>query len=144
MLKFRNALTFIRSDYPFSFAFGPANTREECIESTQEVFHRLLLADPNAQGFVLKFETLALVALDDEGIIVQSKAKEMVRVFRPDRDGCLSILDFTKSIDAVYKEYRLLQASIENSSQIDRAFENIVNVIFYIIIVTVIMSQLGL
>jgi len=85
-----------------------------------------------------------MIALQEDGTIDHSKAKSLVKVFRPDRDGCLSILDFAKSVDAVYKEFRLLQASIENSTQIDRAFENIVNIIFYTIVVTIIMSQLGL
>lgn len=141
VLKFRNALTFIKNDYPFSYAFGLADSREACIDSAQEVFNRLLLAKG---GKVVEFETLALTALLDDGTVDQEKAKQLVKVFRPDRDGCLSILDFVKSVDAVYKDFRLLQASIENSSQIDRAFENIVNVIFYTIAVTIILSQFGL
>lgn len=143
MLKFRNALTFIRNDYPFSYAFGPAESRESCIDSAQECYNRLLLASTGDER-VVRFETLAMIALQNDGTIEQRKAKNLIKTFRPDRDGCLSILDFIKSIDAVYKEFRLLQASIENSSQIDRAFENIVNVVFYTIVVTIIMSQLGL
>jgi hypothetical protein len=56
----------------------------------------------------------------------------------------LTLVDFVKSTDAVYKEIRLLQTFIKNSSQIDRAFENIFNVLFYAIVVTIIMSQVGL
>lgn len=143
VLKFRNALTFIRNDYPFSYAFGLAGSREECVDSAQECYNRLLLAH-TAEERVLHFETLAMTALQDDGTIDQAKAKNLVKAFRPDRDGCLSMLDFVKSVDAIYKEFRLLQASIENSSQIDRAFENIVNIAFYTIVVTIIMSQLGL
>ena len=95
-------------------------------------------------GKVVEFETLALTALLDDDTVDQEKAKQLVKVFRPDRNGCLSILDFVKSVDSVYKDFRLLQASIENSSQIDRAFENIVNIIFYTVAVTIILSQLGL
>jgi hypothetical protein len=91
----------------------------------------------------VQFETMALVALDDAGKIDQQKAKDLVKVFRPDRDGVLTLLDFVKSTDSVYKEFRLLQASIENSSQIDRGFENILNVIFYTVIVAIVLSQLG-
>jgi hypothetical protein len=92
---------------------------------------------------VLPFETMALLALSDEGLD-QQKAKNLVKLFRPDRDGSLTMLDFVKSIDSVYKEFRMLQASIENSSQIDRAFENIFNVVFYVIVTTITLSQLGL
>lgn len=143
MLKFRNALAFIKNDYPFSYAFGLADSREACIDSSQEVYNRLLLVEVGEER-TLQFETLALCALQENGLVDQVKAKELIKVFRPDRDGRLSILDFVKSVDAVYKEFRLLQASIENSSQIDRAFENILNVVFYVVVVAIIMSQLGL
>jgi len=93
---------------------------------------------------LVQFETLALIALMGNGkTINQEKAKELVKVFRPDRQGNLTMLDFLKSVDAVYKEFRLLLASIDNSSQIDRAFENIINIIFYIVVGAVTLSQLG-
>lgn len=132
----------INDYYPFSYAFGVADSRESCIDGAQELFSRLLLADERDSRNV-HFETIALIALEGD-VVNQEKAKELMRVFRPDRDGCLTILDFVRSIDAVYKEFRLLQASIENSSEIDRAFENIVNVVFYAVVVTIILSLLGL
>ena len=94
---------------------------------------------------VLQFETLALIALNSDGKTVnQQKAKDLVKVFRPSREGRLTMVDWIKSVDSVYKQFRLLTASIDNSSQIDRAFENIINVVFYTIVITVTMSQLGL
>jgi hypothetical protein len=142
VLRFRKALTFIQHKYPFSHAFGPADNREACIDSAQEVYRRLVTRSHDEQ---LQFETLALIALDDvDGEIDQDEAKALIKIFRPDRKGSLTMLDFVKSIDAVYKEFRLLAATIENSSQIDRAFEGIFNVVFYTIMVTVILSQLGL
>lgn len=134
-------MTFIKKRYPFSYAFGPADTREACVDSAQHVYQRLQMRTPDEQ--VLPFETVALLALSDEGLD-QQKAKDLVKLFRPDRDGSLTMLDFVKSVDAVYKEFRMLQASIDNSSQIDRAFENIFNAIFYILVTTITLSQLGL
>lgn len=93
---------------------------------------------------VISIETLALVALFPDGSIDQDKAKMLVKIFRPDRSGSVDLLNFVKSIDAVYKEFRLLQASIGNSSQIDRAFENLLNIIFYTVVTTIILSQIGL
>lgn len=92
----------------------------------------------------MHFETLGLVTVLDEAEIDQEKAKDLVKVFRPRRDGILTMLDFVKSTDSVYKEFRLLQASIQNSSQIDIAFENILNIFFYAILITIILSILGL
>jgi len=54
------------------------------------------------------------------------------------------MLDFLKSTDGVYKEYRLLQASIQNSSRIDQSLEKIMDWIFYIIVVAIILAALGL
>ena len=142
VLRFRKALTFIQKKYPFSYAFGPADTRENCIDSSQKVYEQLLMHTPGEP--VLQFETLALLALMDDDTIDQDKAKDLVKLFRPNREGLLSILDFTKSVDSVYKEFRMLSASIQNSSQIDRAFENMFNVGFYITLVTIVMSVLGL
>lgn len=93
---------------------------------------------------MLQFETIAMLALDVNGNINQQKAKDLIKIFRPDRQGNLSVLDFVKSVDSVYKEFRLLNASIENSSQIDRAFENIFNSVFYFVIVAVVLSQCGM
>ena len=141
ILRFRNALNLIKNDYPFSYAFGLADHREACIDSAQKVYNRLLMATPDKPA--VHFETLALCAMYDNGEIDHQKAKDLVKVFRPDRQGILTMLDFVKSVDAVYKEFRLLQASIDNSSQIDRAFENILNIVFYVIVICIILSQLG-
>eukprot|EP00934_Nitzschia_sp_Nitz4_P001371 Nitzschia sp. Nitz4//scaffold41_size133979//57505//61267//NITZ4_003347-RA/size133979-processed-gene-0.249-mRNA-1//-1//CDS//3329551470//1371//frame0 len=141
ILKFRNALTMIKDYYPFSYFFGLADTRENCIESSQRVFQQLALETPNNND-IIRIETLGLVTLED-GSIDEEKAKELIKIFRPDRSGELSLIDFVKSIDAVYKEFRMLQASIENSSEIDRAVENIVNLIFYVVVASVTMSVLG-
>lgn len=141
VLRFRNALNLINKDNSFSLAFGPTHSREACIESSQNVYSRLLQVNPQDEH--VHFETLALTAIDTDGNIDEDKARELVKVFRPRRDGILTMLDFIKSVDSVYKELRLLDASIENSSQIDRAFENLINVIFYAIILTVILHFLG-
>lgn len=142
VLKFRKALTLIQRNYPFSYSFGLADTRENCVNSAQKVFDRLMLKTPGKSA--LPFETIALVALTDDGkTIDQNKAKDLVKLFRPDRDGNLSMLDFIKSVDNVYKTYRLLIASIDNSGQIDRAFENIINAAFYFLVIVVTFSQLG-
>lgn len=142
VLRFRNALNLIRNDHAFSLAFGPTHTRDACIQSAQETYRRLLSATPGEHN--LHFETLGLITIQDDNEIDQEKARDLVKVFRPRRDGVLTMLDFVKSTDSVYKEFRLLQASIQNSSQIDIAFENILNVFFYAILVTIILSIMGL
>ncbi|CAJ1957656.1 unnamed protein product [Cylindrotheca closterium] len=140
VLRFRNALALIHDDYPFSFAFGLANKRNACIESAHNIFLQLL-----SEGETnVEFETIAASLAVREGhLLSPERVKSLIRVFRPNRDGSLSLLDFVKSVDAVYKEFRLLQASIDNSAQIDRAFEAIFNAVFYVIMTVIITSQLG-
>lgn len=139
VLRFRKALLFMQHKYPFSRDFGDAHTREACIESSQALYERLTkhMDDPT-----LRFETLALLALDTESEIDQRKAKDMIKLFRPDREGNLTMIDFIKSIDAVYKEFRMLQATIDNASRIDQAFENMFNWVFYTVVATVVLSAL--
>jgi len=53
------------------------------------------------------------------------------------------MLDFVKSVDAVYKEAKLLRASVKNSERVDRAFERVINVGFYTVMFCVTLSQIG-
>jgi hypothetical protein len=101
----------------------------------------LLLRTPGKSE--IPFETLALLAKDEMGRIDQEKAKELIRVFRPDRDGRLGKLEFVKSVDVIYKELRLLSANISNSSEMDAAVHSLVNVIFYIVLGAIIVYRFG-
>lgn len=129
-------------EFPFSAAFGLADTRQHCIESSQIVYKRLLQRQGDSDA-VLDFDTIALLATTDDGGIDQDKMKELIRLFRPERDGTLTMVDFVKSVDAIYKRLRLLSASIENASQIDHAAEQILNWVFYMIATIVIVAILG-
>lgn len=104
----------------------------------------LLKSDEN----VLNFEVLCNVARNADGTNNRKKILDLVKLFRPNRNGEITKLDFVKSIDryanrriylskhfihgisnsvlfsptfSVYKRLRLLLANIKNSSQIDRA-----------------------
>jgi hypothetical protein len=132
----------VDSNYPFSAAFGRADKREKCIESSQKVYERLLRRQ--GSGDNLHFNTIAKIAVNKDGTINKEKLKELVRLFRPSREGELTMIDFVKSTDAVYKEFRKLQASIENSGSVDRAFELLVNWAFFIILWCIILFILGI
>jgi hypothetical protein len=129
------------NDYPFSIAFGLADTRDTCIQSSQLVYDDLLLHTPGEE--TLKFVTLSVLAKDDEGRIDEIKVKDLIRLFRPDREGQLSKIDFIKSVDNVYKSMRLLRASIAAAAKIDSAFETMFNVGFYVVMACIALSILG-
>ena len=63
------------NSFPFSLAFGPAETREACIESAQKVYERLLLRTPDQDR--LPFDTIAVVALNRHGEIDQKRMKQV-------------------------------------------------------------------
>jgi len=131
-LQFRQALSLVDNAFLFSVAFGHADKREACIESSQKVYERLLLRQDS--GEVLHFNSIAQIAVNKDDTVNKAKLKELIHLFRPSRDGELTMIDFIKSIDAVYKEFRILQASIENSGTVDRATELMVNWVFYVVL----------
>ena len=96
ILQFRKALAFISDEYPFSPSFGSARTRELCIKSSQEVFERL--TSKSSYG-ILEFDTLGLICRSKDGGFDKVKAKELMRVFRPNRAGHLTKIEFVKSVD---------------------------------------------
>ena len=141
LLQFRRALEFLNAPYPFSGSFGLADSRESLVSSAQAVYDRLLLRSPDP--FMLSFDVIALLGVTKDGLLNQNKLKDLVKLFRPDRDGSINCIDFVKSVDAIYREFRLLRASVANSSKIDRAFESIFNVLFYAVVLCIILSQIG-
>ena len=96
ILQFRRALDFISGEYPFSLAFGNVRTRDDCVTSAQVVFE-CLMAESSRQ--FLSFDVLCVVAKDSAGNIDRNKVRQLIRVFRPNRNGHLSKLDFVKSVD---------------------------------------------
>ncbi|KAG7354823.1 mechanosensitive ion channel [Nitzschia inconspicua] len=141
ILQFRTSLSKLNTSFPFSYAFGRADTRDSCIESSQELYLRLLGATRDQK---LHFNILGLVALQRDGTLDQEKLKSLIKVFRPGRDGNLGLVDFVKSVDAVYKEMKLLRASVRSSQKIDQSFEWIFNILFFVVTMVIVMSILGL
>jgi hypothetical protein len=130
------------TDFPFSLAYGHAETRKACIVSAQAVYEKLLTCQ--SERDILKFETLCGIVVDGQGKLDRTKVKQLIQVVRPDRQGNLSLLDWCKSCDAVYKEMRFLSAAIRSASQLDHAYETIINVGFYIVLGAVGMWILGI
>lgn len=132
-----------------------------------QVYDRLMLAAGDDVQ-VLSFSTLAVLATAPDGTLIDGRIKSLIRLLRPDvstlvllyfvicvgailrfissslqRQGNLTKLDFVKSIDEVYKQQRLLRASISSSNRIDNAFEKIVNCFFYFFLAIIGFAILG-
>jgi hypothetical protein len=59
-----------------------------------------------------------MIAVCDSGQLDEELLMKLIKLFRPDREGRLTLLDFVKSIDSVYKEQKILRASVANASKV--------------------------
>lgn len=171
MLEFRKAVEKIDAGYPFSVTFGPCDSRENCVKSSQQVYERLMHASPDQDH--LHFETIATLAITDDENVDHSKLRALIKLFRPDREGGLTRLDFVKSIDtgmmllrrrkvvhevstctltkslfsaasSVYKELRVLRAAAKNAMQVVFSIkENVVNFAFYSVMLLLFIAVCG-
>jgi hypothetical protein len=116
IIQFRQSLSYLNSPLPFGVPFGPASTRQECLDSSDTVYSRLLQCIPEKE--VVTFDVLAMLALCDSGELDDELLGQLVKLFRPDREGKLTRLDFVKSVDSVYKDLKLLRASVANASKV--------------------------
>lgn len=66
-------------------AWGDVSTRERMVVNSQEIYKRLLLRSPDPN--LLQFDTLALASAGQNGTLAEDKLKDLIRLFRPDRDG---------------------------------------------------------
>lgn len=112
------------------------------MESAEKIFNLLLSKNPNIQQKV-PFETLAELAEGKDGELIHDKVKALVRLFRPDRKGFLTKLDFVTSIDNVYRELRLYRANLSNSQQIDDSFHGLINILHYFVVILVVLIIMG-
>lgn len=55
------------------------------VVSSQDVYKRLLLCSPDASQ--IKFDIFARTAERSDGTLDEDKLKDLIRLFRPDRDG---------------------------------------------------------
>ena len=152
IVQFRASLSVLDSSMPYSPAFGVAKSREQVLDCAQNLYNKLLKkqqvlrgapANENS-GEVLRFHTIALTALKKSGYFDRNQCKELVSLFRPARNGNITLLEFCKSIDNQYKELRKLRASIANEWKMNNATEKIINLGFYGIMFMVFLSVIGM
>jgi len=139
MVRFNEILNYLlRSETPFSKAFGLADTRLHCAESSQNLYKDLPFQD--VELGVLRFDALCNhLAKQDDGDLDEYLVRKLVKLFRPERDGTLLLVDFIRSIDEVYKNLQLLKASILNSSKVDSALEFMIHALFCAVIFVAIL-----
>jgi len=68
------------------------------VACSEIIYERLLTGTPGAP--ILSFDVIALLAIQKDGKFDECKLRGLIKLFRPDREGNLTLLDFAKSIDA--------------------------------------------
>ncbi|GFH58160.1 hypothetical protein CTEN210_14636 [Chaetoceros tenuissimus] len=142
ILQFRESLKYLDGDYPLSTVFGLADSRKSACHSAEKVYERLLMKTPDAE--CINFETISMLAVGPDGKLDKEKARALIRLLRPDREGNLPMLEFVKSCDKIYRRARIFRATTLASAQLDDAFEQIINILFYIVVSIVIVVSIGL
>ena len=113
---------------------------------SEKVFRRLQgsTSTTTTKKKKLSFDVIALTAVSADGEIDEVKLANLIALFRPGRDGTLTLLDFAKSIDSVYKDIKTLRAAVESTSRMDRAFERAVNFAFYLVVGCAVLYAMGI
>ena len=130
----------MRSEKPFSKTFGLADTRLNCAVSAQRIYRDLPYKD--VQSGVLRFDAICN-HLAQRRNLNEKVLKKLIKLFRPERDGTLLMIDFIRSIDEVYKSLQCLKASIVGSSQIDEALGTLSLICFLFIMFLICLIILG-
>ncbi len=140
ILQFRKALAFLEDSHPFGLSFGPAFSRDSCIKSSKALYKGLLALTP--ESATLHFDVIGVLAYNVDGSFDGMKAKELVKLFRPNKNDEISLLAFVQSCDSAYKKLRFLRASIANSTLIDKVLENFFNGVFSVCLALGVMTIL--
>jgi len=140
ILQFRKALSFLEDSHPFGLSFGPAFSRDSCIKSAKALYRRLLALTPGST--VLHFDVIGVLAYNADDSFDEKKAKELVKLFRPDKHDEISLLAFVQSCDSAYKKLRYLRAGTGNSTLIDNVLENFFNGAFSFCLALAVMTIL--
>jgi hypothetical protein len=170
IVQFGSSLGVLNSDHPFGQYFGYCPTRYDSVECSQRMYANLLkvqnrvpsikevITSPRSSSSsssssdesttdaaltTLKFHTIALIAIDETGELDTDQVKQLMKLYRPTRDGDISLIDFCKSVDSVYKEIRKLRASVANEVVMNAAAEKLIDFIFYTAIFILALVAVG-
>lgn len=141
VLLFRRALSFMDAQFPFGVDFGPASNRDECVQSSTEIFDELCKLSSNDASRV-EFSILALLAESENGERDDIKRVALHRLFRPPADGCLTKLMFVQSCDDLFRRLTYFRASVQNSSSLDQVLEGGINGLYYFVLAMFLLSVL--
>ncbi|KAL7557216.1 hypothetical protein ACA910_001283 [Epithemia clementina (nom. ined.)] len=144
IIEFRQAFAVMTKPFFFSSAFGPLESRKECIASADRLFRRLLKLFDEMDETIDVNDLVRWMYKGCELPGQKEKSDHLILLSNPDADNRLNIEDFVKGIDAIYQRVRLLENAVHNASHIDREYEKILNYLFYFLVACVALAILQL
>jgi small-conductance mechanosensitive channel len=136
---------------PFGIAYGPSNDRDEVIHSAHHVYHKLAQfheenhhhSKVSSLSRVVNFDVIALIAYEPKsGKVIPAKLNAVKQLFRPDVHNELPLHAFVQSCDNIYKRLRYFRASVSNSSAIDKVLENMMDGIYWFVMIFLLLELL--
>ena len=91
----------------------------------------------------LVFGTNTRAACNDSKDLDCRKRRRLFEIFKSEKDGNLTPKQFARGVRVVRKRNKILAKSIANAISLDKDFENLVNVGFYILTTFFVFSALG-
>ncbi|GAX10598.1 hypothetical protein FisN_14Lu103 [Fistulifera solaris] len=119
--------------------------KEIALKSAEDIYKDLLTLQGEAtKSTELDFcEVVEFAGIDERNPKNSYKATELIKTFRPSRNGRISKEIFVWLIKRVYEEYQLLQSATISASRNDHAFEQMMNIICVAIVAPLIFILLG-
>ena len=148
IIEFRNAFTVLTKPFFFSTAFGPVGTRQETIISAEHLFRRLvfIVGDAGSANEDVAVNLMDMTSMMFKGCKKPEQlqhALEIIDLLKPDANGCVTLVDFASAIDEVYREVRSLEYAVKSHSHVEKSYEKVLNIVFYIFLFCVVIIIYG-
>jgi hypothetical protein len=130
MIEFRLASEAMTTKFPFSYAFGVADSRYKCVSSAIKLYRNLIKTQ--VEPGVLQLNTLCSIARQCDRLDGNT-LRRLLRFFRAE-DG-LELNDFVSRVDDCYKRYVILQLNMQNIAKINKSVVALANAGFCIVVI---------
>ena len=107
IVEFQQAFAVVTRPFFFSTAFGPVETRNECVKSSEMLFRRILkLLAEEGEETIDFYKICNWMYRGCHTPEEKANAAEYLKLFEATEDGKVYIVDFVVKIDQVYRKLR--------------------------------------
>ena len=107
IVEFQQAFAVVTRPFFFSTAFGPVESREECVKSSEMLFRRILkMLDEKDEEAIDFYKISNWMYRGCHTPEEKANAREYLKLFDAKEDGKVYIVDFVVKIDQIYRKLR--------------------------------------